>query len=419
MLSIRQPETFGFCMTIQIYRHTALPGLPGWTLRLPLPLRPGDRRRRTRGSEMQNRSKLAGVSALLVVATISFILIPCTGIQADSKLLFAGCGGLCIMDPIPGAVPVSLTGILEFPEVEFVREDSRSRWVFTKGPNEISGNVAWSPDGTLIALKTYWGVNNQNSIYVLRSDGTDLQEIVTQECCYGLEPITSDRLAGNPDQRNCCDPHIGFFRSDLTWSPDGTEVAYIHFDGTINTYHINGELARSFWPGWPPGVGDIYFNITSIDWGPDGLIYFSPEYHRDRQIYTIYPDGSGLDSLEVKGFQFEVSPDGTTLAYTTDYPDYKIFLINLKSRAITYLTDGFGPEWSPDSQHIAFIERDDWRNRSIKLINLDGSGEQTIYEFEDSHGYPVNINIDWSPWLPGETSVAPASWGQVKAIPRK
>ena len=303
---------------------------------------------------MQDRPGFARVSALVAAVLIA----SCTGIQADSKLLFAGCGGLCIMDPAPGAMPGSL--ILELPEVEFIIEVAGENQVYTKG-DEYPGNVSWSPDATLIALKSYWGFNGRNSVYILRSDGSELQEIATQDCCYGPEPAYPDE---------CCDPLQPEFRSEVTWSPDGTELAFIKWGGSFEVYHSNGELARNF----DPAVRE-YFLHPSIAWGADGKIYFSPE--RDRQIYTIHPDGSGLDSLGVVGYKFEVSPDGTILAYTNDYPDHKIYLMNMDSRSVAYLTHGYGPEWSPDSKQIAFQEKDGSQNRAIKIINLDGSGEQT------------------------------------------
>ena len=356
---------------------------------------------------MQSQSMLARMSALVVAALIA----SCAGIQA--KILFPGCGGLCIMDPAPGAVPVALVDNLEFPFVEFL---TRSGGSVTKR-GETLGTVSWSPDGTLIALKTYWN-NNQNSIYLLRSDGTDLQEVVTQKCCYGAVRAGHDSVV---DWGDCCDPEPGFFRSEVTWSPDGSRLAYVHLVGTIDFYfpyaYPYGELDRSLPPPLEESVGE-----PSIDWSPNGLIYYSN--WEQGQIYTVYPDGSGLDSLGVRGHSFEVSPDGTTLAYTTGFPEtQEIFLMDLNSRSSTYLTNGNGPEWSPDSQQIAFLEQEKegwfWINRAIKIIHRDGSGEQTIYEYEtvplNSFGHPAEQDIDWSPWLPESTSIESISWGEVKS----
>ena len=329
---------------------------------------------------------------------VAVFIASCTGVQADSKLLFVGCGGLCIMDPEPGAVPVSLP--LEFPEtVDFYDDWYDTVFVIPKW-DELPVDVSWSPDGTLIALKTSWGHSGQNSIYTLSSDGTGLQEIVSQPCCEGAERRNSDRTQHQPIE--CCGDHIpSYFRSGIAWSPDGSELAYVHLDGYIEVYFSHGVLSRSFaiqhnagsW-GWP-----------SIDWTSDGIIYFSGNF--DAKIYTLHSDGSGLDSLSISGSNFEVSPDGETLAYTTgDYPDRQIFLLDVGSGATTYLTDGYGPEWSPDSQQISFSHRE-IANREIAIINQDGSGKQTVYE-DSGWG-----SIDWSPWMPS-TSVRSATWGEVK-----
>ena len=321
------------------------------------------------------------------------ILLTTGSIEAQSsKLLFVGCGGLCVMDPEPGAVPVSLP--LEFPEtVDFYDDWYDSVFVIPKW-DELPVDVSWSPDGTLIALKTSWGHSGQNSIYTLSSDGTGLREVVSQPCCEGAERRNSDRTQHQPIE--CCGDHIpSFFRSGIAWSPDGSELAYVHVDGHIEVYFSHGVLSRRFTTqlstdAWP-----------SIDWTSDGIIYFSSSF--DGKIYTLHSDGSGIDSLSISGSDFEVSPDGETLAYTTgDYPDRQIFLLNVGNGATTYLTDGHGPEWSPDSRQIAFFH-----NREIVIINQDGSGKQTVYE---GSGWA----IDWSPWLDTPTGIAPASWGEVK-----
>lgn len=359
---------------------------------------------------------------------VFLILLATASLEArSSKILFPGCGGICLMDPEPGAVPVPFVEGLNdrLPkDSKFHKTSDDGDFIFDKGALEYVIRVSWSPDGSKIGFISTWGTNGQNSLYTIQADGSGLFEVATQPSNYALEPVNSDRTAADPDSRCCRDALPGLYRSEIAWSPDGSEFVFADLHLLMHIYKADGQFSRSFVP--PITSVPVSASDASVYWSPDGLIYISDGGYNF--TWTIDPYGSGMDSLDVRGREFEMSPDGSTLAYTSlnivgNAIDFQIDLMDLESNAVTYLTEGRSPEWSPDSQRIAFLRREG-ATITVNTIYADGSGEQTLFEYGE---IPVNqvgdpiysrwrwINLDWSPWLDTETGVTPATWGEIKS----
>jgi Tol biopolymer transport system component len=127
------------------------------------------------------------------------------------------------------------------------------------------------------------------------------------------------------------------------------------------------------------GVDNGSFSETdsSISGTPTGWIVFdSDQVDLIPHIFAISTDGSGLTQL-TSGTSTDteptVSPDGTTLAFTSDRAGApQIFAMNLTTRAVTQLTTasaGAGEAaFSPDGKTIAFNS-----NYGVSLVNSDGS----------------------------------------------
>ena len=335
------------------------------------------------------------------------ILLTTGSIEAQSsKLLFAGCGGLCLMDPVVGAEPEPLAaGLYE------ALEERRGL------SGLIPYHVSWSPDGNTIAFTARWSrANNQISVWSIRSDGSELRFLIEQEYRYG----DGDYLTG------------GIF--GICWSPTEEQLA-IAADGyseLFNQFTIRTKIGLIAIDGIEIGAiqAPILHNHSGVlDWAGERLYYTDYEYNllsifANFDLRFASDDESGIDSLGV-GLQPEVSPDGTTLAFrrggtNNDFDPHAleeqaIYLVDLSSREETLLAYGTSPTWSPDSQKIAFVERESYEPEiKINIINADGTGLETIYEYtQDPHS--EFTDIDWSPWLDDiATGVSPASWGTVK-----
>jgi hypothetical protein len=109
-------------------------------------------------------------------------------------------------------------------------------------------------------------------------------------------------------------------------------------------------------------------------WSPDGTKIL---FESGGQLFTIKPDGTGLTSLPVLGFNPTWSPDGRKVAY--DDGD-SVFVANADGTGQTPVATSSGldvePAWSPDGAKIAFASS---RNDSPSCIPTPASCSFDIY----------------------------------------
>ncbi|HOV87637.1 MAG TPA: Tol-Pal system beta propeller repeat protein TolB [Syntrophobacteraceae bacterium] len=228
-----------------------------------------------------------------------------------------------------------------------------------------------------------------------------------------------------------------------TWSPDGTQIAYVSFkDGNTKIYAANlldgtqrllsGHPGLNIAPAWRPGSRDlaatlsrggnpdIYLISSSGDilqklvqgwsinvspsWSPDGrkLAYVSNETGTP-QIYVL-DVGSGQKRRITFSGNYNTSPawspKGDWIAYSGSVGGrHNIFIIKPDGSDVRQLTRGEGdnesPTWSPDGRMIAFSSTRQGGS-AIWMLLTNGAGTRRVTRMPGSQELP-----DWSPRLGG------------------
>lgn len=178
--------------------------------------------------------------------------------------------------------------------------------------NPISGGPAdaspsWSPDGRRIAFARFNTHTGTGGIYVVGSNGRDLQR---------LSGRTALSLDWSPDGRSIAfvpGENLGPYYSvgnraavldirsrrvlsfhvndpyDLAWSPSGSTIAVTTGNRTISIVDPRRKLAREITVGRPG-----HLVLDGVTWSPDGRRL---AYSLGGKIFTIGLDGRGLQGI--------------------------------------------------------------------------------------------------------------------------
>lgn len=296
----------------------------------------------------------------------------------------------------PTEEPVVLGGS---PLLAFVsdREDQRTLQVHTMFPDgsqvrQITFGPGqkrqprFSPDGSFIAFVSNHEGNEE--IYVLPTSGGAPINITNSE----------------------------FNETDPEWSPDGSMIAFTSdrqyevrqvfvmdiactSDNceTGDPKNISRGFAIEFSPTWAP------IDFERPNWLP-------PEYNMAvstsilntaAQIYMrslTEEDSIDMDLQQyIRGAeQLDWSPGGEFIAYTWYQDNNEIYLARISDRGyspirLTFSLGNFSPDFSPDSQYIAFSSTRD-QNHEIYLMTVNGANQTNI-----TRNPARDMEPDWLP----------------------
>ncbi|MFA5795487.1 MAG: hypothetical protein WC980_10540 [Candidatus Brocadiia bacterium] len=255
-------------------------------------------------------------------------------------------------------------------KIHVVNADGSNQVMVTDKEGRNSDPI-WSADGSKIAFK------NTPTKRDTSPDGSVTVNFGKTEICVvnangtGLRQITENAEASN---------------SELSWSPDGTEIAYSALkENKWNIFTVEvatgqtRKLTSGNWdalPAWSPDGKTLAF-IGQSDFGEplslclvnrDGSgqktvyqdkvqrkqICWAP--YGDRMLFIVSKDGHFSDDV------CAINPDGTDLVRITKTKEQEDF-----------------PSWSPDGQWVCFK-----RDQEFYIARSDGSGQE--YKISDESG---------------------------------
>jgi len=244
------------------------------------------------------------------------------------------------------------------------------------GENEPSGDAVWSPDGRWIA---YMGAaEGKHGLVIAHPDGS------------GATFLADVKGTNAPL------PSQG---SNLAWSPDGRQIAFISATPGPETAAATGD----------PMV------ITRYMYKPDaaeGLTHFND----NRRLHIFAVDISSKQVRQLTdGAAYEHSidwsPDGKEIVFISDpspnadqFFNYDIFALKVSDNSIRRLTATenaeYHPKWSPDGTMIAFTatkrgltdRETTMEDTHVWVMNADGSNRHELATLDDRQGPP-----QWAP----------------------
>ncbi|MCG8351595.1 MAG: hypothetical protein MI924_27835 [Chloroflexales bacterium] len=171
---------------------------------------------------------------------------------------------------------------------------------------------------------------------------------------------------------------------------------------TLVALLAGANLGLALWPqfaaaSFPGQNGKIAFGLYQYSGGGYGSSY------RSIGIYTMNPDGSGVQQLHATGKYPAWSADGAKLTFVDGG---NVLVMNADGSNVRTIHRGNSPRrpfWSPDGGWIAFTgyeQNAQGGYESIYAINTDGSGLRRLQTFSS------DISINGAAWSPDGGRIA-------------
>ncbi|GAA1798425.1 protein kinase domain-containing protein [Actinomadura chokoriensis] len=168
----------------------------------------------------------------------------------------------------------------------------------------------------------------------------------------------------------------------VTWSPDGTRLAYMaEKDGVrqIFTTTLDGRSVVQL-------TTDRSFKDDPM-WSSTGRLVFWSRLDGTDQIYTLDPARAGsawtrVTADGVRSVDPEWSPDGSKIAFTRGPDEHStIWVVNADGSGLRAVTTGTGddmdPAWSSDGRWLCYV-RGKVADPVVHAVRADGTGDRVL-----------------------------------------
>ncbi|MBI5932411.1 MAG: PD40 domain-containing protein [Chloroflexi bacterium] len=269
-----------------------------------------------------------------------------------------------------------------------------------------NGIVFIAPRGSRPPIqKIIWSPSDENNLLILANETPIIPseiyvlDIRTQEKKFLIEPLRNAQFV------------------DVEWMPDGEKILLLVYDTT--------GFEPSGW--WSIDVNNksverLLDPFDEVAWSPDGskivaLRRIQPNDPTRLELHLIDSYTNVEESIALYenvdfGSGISWSPDNQYVVFSvSQHGDSNLFILDLKTRRISQITQGFDsvrPRWSPRGNVIAFERKSpDKIGTYLHLISSDGKCMIEI----------PNLDRAWSPtWSPDGKRIAFLSGGGIYVL---